>query len=104
VNADNLWPTMNLRVIDPNLEPVERLAAFTKLFTMHFKATYGREPDFADYRDAQRPILEKELLLARAKQARALSSAAMREVMTDISIKLLDVEKEIEVVMQMYRI
>jgi hypothetical protein len=55
----------------------------------------GKEPDYADYRDAMRPYVKRELLLAQIAEARHLSADALTSRVAQLALELAEVNKEI---------
>ena len=53
------------------------------------------EPDYADYRDALRPFVKRELLLARIDEARRTHAGAIAERMRELTTELIDVNAQL---------
>jgi hypothetical protein len=62
---------------------------------LHHRETHTgpEEPDYADYREALRPYVQKELLLARIDEARKSSAAALTMRMFELDHQLAECDK-----------
>lgn len=85
---------MNGRVVrEPS--PEGRLAAVARTLTIRLRER-GKEPDYADYRDAFRPFIRRELILARIEEARHDMGQALTARARELAAELIAVEREIE--------
>jgi 2-C-methyl-D-erythritol 4-phosphate cytidylyltransferase len=85
---------MNGRIVH-DATPEGRLAAVAKSVFSKLK-TIRREPDYADYRDALRPFVRRELILARIEESRKVSGRVLTERMRELAGELMEVDAEIE--------
>ena len=81
--------------------PEGRLAAVAKTLCVHFEDSYNRtgagpkEPDFADFKQALRPFIQRELLKARIDEARKTQSRIITERVLELAKELAIVEAQI---------
>jgi Mg-chelatase subunit ChlI len=75
-------------------KPEERIAAVCRAVHEKFHPT-AMAPDYADYRDALRPFIRREIILAKIEEARSCSSAVLTDRIADLARQLADVEREI---------
>jgi len=81
--------------------PEGRLAAVAKSLAIRMETKYRQsgvgpsQPDYADYRDAFRPYLQRELLLARIEEARHTSAARITARVEELARELRECEKQL---------
>jgi len=81
--------------------PEGRLAAVARSLAIRMAkgdAQMGIEPseaDYADYRDALRPFVKREILLARIDEARRTYPGAIAERMRELTTELIDVNAQL---------
>jgi hypothetical protein len=81
--------------------PEGRIAAVAvslvlKMQDAHYKTGVGpQSPDYADYRDAFRLHMERELLLARIDEARKTAATALTARMKELSDRFVECELQI---------
>jgi hypothetical protein len=68
--------------------PEGRLAAVARSLAIQMEEKLNREPDYADYRDALRPFVRRELLNARIDEARKVSGRALTLRVIELSTEL----------------
>lgn len=62
----------------------------------HRKTGVGpAEPDYADFRDALRPYVQRELLLARIEEARKSAGAILTARMRELAAELYEIDRVI---------
>lgn len=89
---------MNGRTQNENT-PEGRLAGVArslviKMEDRHNKSRVGpREPDYADFREALRPYVQRELLLARIDEARKTAATAVTARVKELATELMECEK-----------
>ncbi len=81
---------MNGRIREADT-PEERLAAVAKSLVEQMERK-DRVPDYADFRDALRPFVERELLLARIDEARKACGRGLTARIDEISVQLKKLE------------
>lgn len=64
--------------------PEGRIAAVVRSLCIQMDRKLSREPDYADFRDALRPFLKRELLRARIDEVRKMSGRALTERMREL--------------------
>jgi len=84
---------MNLR-IDYEPTPEGRLAVVARIAMTHVMEAH-REPDYADFRDALKPFVERELILARIDEARKASGLRLTNRVAELAKELLKVNARI---------
>lgn len=80
--------------IDQDATPEGRLAAVARSLAIRM-AGRKKEPDYADYRDALRPFVKRELLLARIEEARQSSGAVLTARVAELAKELDEVNSQI---------
>jgi hypothetical protein len=79
--------------------PEGRLAAvcrslMTQMDTRHRKTRVGpAEPDYADFREALRPYVRREILIARIDEARKSAGARLTSRVAELADELFEVDK-----------
>lgn len=86
----------NLRMSFSEAKPEERIAAVCRSVHERFHPN-AMTPDYADYRDALRPFIQREILLAQIEEARSLSSNVLTERIQVLARRLAEVERQIPV-------
>ena len=87
--------------IDLEETPEGRLAAVAVSLAKQMLADFEKtaagpsSPDYADYRDALRPYVRRELLLARIDEARKKHSVALTARVRELANELAECEKQI---------
>jgi hypothetical protein len=87
-------PAMNGRATDQDTSPEARIAAVARALQLKFDPD-SKVPDFADYRDAIRVFVRKELILARIDEARKCGGLMVQGRVAELGITLAECEKEI---------
>jgi hypothetical protein len=83
--------------------PEGRLAAVARSLAVemanqqHQTGCGPSEPDYADYRDALRPFIRRELLLARIDEARRVAGLGLTARMEQLATELADAEANIAI-------
>jgi hypothetical protein len=91
---------MNGRV-NADSTPEGRLAAVARSLMIqmenNFRGTHvgPSEPDYADFREALRPYVQRELLLARIDEARRAFGLILTERMKQLTAEFIAVQQEI---------
>jgi hypothetical protein len=91
---------MNGRVHEDHT-PEGRLAAVARSLAIKMSEGYKqrgfgpREPDYADFREAFRPYIHRELILARIEEARKSQADRLTSRMRELTVELLLVDKQI---------
>jgi hypothetical protein len=85
---------MNGRATDEDTTPEARIAAVARALQLKFDPD-SKVPDFADYRDAIRVFIRKELVLARIDEARKCGGLMLTGRIAELGFELADWEKEI---------
>jgi hypothetical protein len=91
---------MNIRLQEEET-PAGRIAAVARSLAMKMEARFEktgqgpREPDYADYRRALAPYLERELLRARIDEARKIAATALTTRMKELAIELFECDAAI---------
>ena len=81
--------------------PEGRLAAVAASLALKMLADFEKTgegpsaPDYADYRDALRPFVKRELILARIAEARKKHSAELTVRVRELAIELAECERQI---------
>jgi hypothetical protein len=82
--------------------PEGRLAAVARSLAIRMEKKHRqsggvgpREPDYADFRDAFRPYLQRELLLARIDEARHTNARAITARVEELARELRECEESI---------
>lgn len=81
--------------------PEGRLAAAARSLAIKMEDRFHKthagpsEPDYADYREALRPYVRRELLLARIDEARKTASAAITSRVKELALQLMECEMQI---------
>ena len=78
---------MNGRIVKEST-PEGRLAAVAKSVAVRLRADLRREADYADYRDAMRPYILRELVLARIEEARRCYGDTLTVRMRELALQL----------------
>jgi hypothetical protein len=73
--------------------PEGRLAAVARTLVMKMQNQKQGEPDYADFRDALRPYVEREMLLARITEARHVASDCLTARVKQLAAELLEVNE-----------
>lgn len=73
--------------IDSEATPEGRLAAVARSLALRL-AKDKREPDYADYRDALRPFVQRELILARIEEARKAHGVRLTNRIQELTMEL----------------
>ena len=68
--------------------PEGRIAAVARSLCMQMGEKLKRTPDYADFRDALRPFIQRELLKARIDEARKTSGRALTERVKELAKEL----------------
>lgn len=80
---------MNGRIHHDETTAEDRIAAVAKSLCIQIGDKFrGRVPDYADFRDALRPFVQRELLRARIDEARKLSGRVMTERVKELAKEL----------------
>lgn len=74
--------------------PEGRLAAVARSAMMRITAR-GREADYADFREALRPFVRRELLYARVDEARKCHAIKLTERMRELDREMIELAKQI---------
>jgi len=74
--------------------PEGRLAAVAKTIMLR-TAEAKRECDYADFRDALRPFVERELILARIDEARKAAGERLTDRVGELAMELIEVNTRI---------
>jgi hypothetical protein len=91
---------MNGRVHEEET-PEGRVAAVAASLALKMRDRYEktgcgpREPDYADFREAFRPYIHRELILARIAEARKTQAERLTARMKELTVELLLVDKQI---------
>lgn len=80
--------------IEYEATPEGRLAAVAKI-TLLRAAEAKRQPDYADFRDALRPFVERELILARIEEARKAAGIRLTDRVKELAKELAEVNARI---------
>jgi hypothetical protein len=89
---------MNGRKLEENT-PEARLAAVARSLMIKMESKYlksgvgPKEPDYADFREALRPYVRRELLLARIDEARKTAATAITSRVKELAAELHECEK-----------
>jgi len=81
--------------------PEGRIAAVAKYLCVHFEENHIRtgvgpkEPDYADFKVALRPFIQRELLKARIDEARTTQSRILTDRVMELAKELAIVEAQI---------
>lgn len=84
---------MNVRIFDEET-PEARLAAVARtlmdlVLANHLSTGRGpRQPDYADFREAFRPFLEREVLVARIDEARRVHGEKLTARVAELGLEL----------------
>ena len=82
---------LTLRVFDEAATPEERLAAVAHELALHFQDSFSRIPDYADFRDALRPYLVRELLMVRIDEARVSCGRCLTDRVANLNAQLVEI-------------
>jgi hypothetical protein len=85
---------MNGRIVHEQT-PEGRIAAVAKSIAVRMRADLRREPDYADYREALRPYIQRELLLARIAEARHSFGETLTVRMRELALQLEAINQEL---------
>jgi len=75
--------------------PEGRLAAVVLSVFIQMRDHEKKDPDYADYRDALRPFLHREIILARMKDVRHATGAIMTTLTAELARELTEVNAAI---------
>ena len=79
--------------ITTEASPEGRLAAVARTLAMKMKDGQRGDPDYADFRDALRPYVQREILLARITEARHVASDCLTARVKQLAAELLEVNE-----------
>ena len=85
---------MNGRLIEEQVTPEARLAVVAHRLLLK-EVERPLTPDFADFRDALRPYVQKEILLARIAEARLCGGLGLSAHIAALAGELTEIEKRI---------
>lgn len=68
--------------------PEGRLAAVAKSLCLQMDDKFKRVPDYADFRDAMRAFVQREILNARIEEARLVSGRALTARVRELAAEL----------------
>lgn len=91
---------MNGRILE-EATPEGRLAAVAHTLALKMQDAFHKTgvgpqfPDYADYREAFRLHIKRELLMARVDEARTEASKVITERMRDLANELVEIEREL---------
>lgn len=75
--------------------PEGRLAALAFSIGVQMRDHEKKDPDYADFRDAMRPFVKRELILARLEDLRQTTGATLTLRTAELAKELLDLNKQI---------
>jgi hypothetical protein len=89
---------MNGRIQDEET-PEGRLAAVAHSLAIQMQKCFAEkcfgpsQPDFADYREALRPFVKRELIMVRIDEARKVSGRVLTERIRELAAELMEVNR-----------
>lgn len=85
---------MNGRITDEPT-PEGRLAALVFSIRAHMRDHEKKDPDYADFRDAMRPFVRRELILARLEDLRQTTGAILTFKTAELAKELVELNMQI---------